>query len=239
MACICHFRPFHRIEIRRIIEAGDAVAELERQLVGCAGLEFDDGFLNALWTIIKLNRMGIFRAILPLFYNRLEGDPRNKVLTDILQQALYHNRLAFADHVLEQDFRIHHTPAYHYTFWRKRFRGDPPRNLDDLKAFIDRHPDLAPTSADFEEIKTPQEVIDLIHLAYFCVAVAHQAFDANRFFIDFLNSIGYGVTRDEMARMADALLQCGMEPSQHVLNELKRLSPYDALTYKTIDNFPG
>jgi hypothetical protein len=158
--------------------------------------------------------------------------------------ALYYNRLAFADLVLEQDFRIHHTPTYRCLIWNWWIWTDPPRNLDDLKAFIDRHPekaaDFAPTSADFQEIVdlAPQQVLDLIYLVHHCATVSHRVFNANIFFTDFIKSRRFGITKNELAGIANALLHCGMKPGQVILDELVRIRPHDDLTYETITNFP-
>lgn len=212
---ICEVRPADYQDMMQSVLAGDSTAVFTRLLEDCS-VRHSPAMERLLELMIKGRRFASLQYLLPKMDYENPAE-RDRALTRLLGQALYHNSMRMVGVLLDQRFHVDRQERWH--LWCHSEEAQP-WNAPFLKKVIAAHAeqadDLAPTDYDMHVLKHAQDALFLIDMALFCDELSRglgkQAkFDATQFL--------YGVVRRselddaEMAQVATRLLHLGANPN--------------------------
>jgi hypothetical protein len=197
------------------VQQGDSTAVFTSMLDDCS-VRHSPAMEQLLELMIKGRRFATLRYMLPKMSFE-SPEERDRALTRLLGQALYHNSQRMVDVLLNQRFHVDRQERWH--LWCHS-EDAPAWDAAFLKKIIAAHAeqadDLAPTGDDMHVLKHAHDALFLIDMALYCDELSGglgkpAKFDATQFL--------YGLVRRseledaEMAQVALRLLHLGADPS--------------------------
>jgi hypothetical protein len=224
-----------------VLTGADYPESLADVIGSSSPLVYDDALQDALAMMIENDMVRSFEVLFPrIVYERSFDRGASKSL--LLGIALLHHRLDIADMILEQKFVFFSD----FADWSKcclHPSSSNPERLEDLKALISRHPemayDLAPSPNRIQAASGASEAIFLIDIAQHCDAERHKLGRQKNTCFNPTDSLYDVVLRSamtdvDMDQVARHLLELGAAPDTQLAKFFRDVHPGYEQTYQLL-----